>query len=729
MLMVSVPPHIPLEDVAAYPLPGMTHPVSLSFSPDDRLITFLYSEAGSLVRQLYQFDPRTGKRSLGAFTPGEGVSEDNLSPEERLRRERQRTLALGVTSYQWADQADRLLLPLPDGLYLQEGAGAPLRKLVGSEAGAVIDPQFSPDGNWVAYVQQDELNVVAVEGGLPMQITSGARECGWTHGLAEYIAQEEMGRSHGFWWSPDGEYLAFEQVDETHIPVYRILHQGKRITGEGAQEDHRYPFAGRANARLRLGVVSRKGGEVVWLDLGKEEDIYLARVDWFSDGSLAVQVENRSQTRLDLLRYDIHTGKGNLLLCETSEVWVNLHDHFKALKKGEYAGCFIWASERTGFCHLYLYDAGGKLVRALTGGDWLVDALCGVDEENGMVYFTGTKDSPLECHLYTVSLAGEEIRRITQETGNHAVVLDHGFQHFIDTHDSLGQPPSVCLRSLRDGSLICTIFDPSDPRLERLQLEPPELVTLTSQDGETLYGAVYKPPAEFGPGPHPGLVYVYGGPHAQMVKHSWAMTVSMRAQSMRRLGFLVFVLDNRGGARRGLAFEAGIKNNMGDLEVRDQVDGVRWLVQQGLVDPQRVGVYGWSYGGYMALMCLARAPETFKAAVAGAPVTAWDGYDTHYTERYMGTPQANPEGYLRSSVMAHVSNLSGRLMLVHGLIDENVHFRHTARLLNALIEARKTYDLLLFPDERHSPRRLADRVFMEERIRDFFLRALAGKPE
>jgi dipeptidyl-peptidase 4 len=729
MLMVSVPPHIPLEDVAAYPLPGMTHPVSLSFSPDDRLITFLYSEAGSLVRQLCQFDPRTGKRSLGAFIPGEGVSEDNLSPEERLRRERQRTLALGVTSYQWADQADRLLLPLPDGLYLQEGAGAPLRKLVGSESGAVIDPQFSPDGNWVAYVQQDELNVVAVEGGLPMQITSGARECGWTHGLAEYIAQEEMGRSHGFWWSPDGEYLAFEQVDETHIPVYRILHQGKGITGEGAQEDHRYPFAGRANARLRLGVVSRKGGEVVWLDLGKEEDIYLARVDWFSDSSLAVQVENRSQTRLDLLRYDIHTGKGNLLLCETSEVWVNLHDHFKALKKGEYAGCFIWASERTGFCHLYLYDAGGKLVRALTGGDWLVDALCGVDEENGMVYFTGTKDSPLECHLYTVSLAGEEIRRITQETGNHAVVLDHGFQHFIDTHDSLGQPPSVCLRSLRDGSLICTIFDPSDPRLERLQLEPPELVTLTSQDGETLYGAVYKPPAEFGPGPHPGLVYVYGGPHAQMVKHSWAMTVSMRAQSMRRLGFLVFVLDNRGGARRGLAFEAGIKNNMGDLEVRDQVDGVRWLVQQGLVDPQRVGVYGWSYGGYMALMCLARAPETFKAAVAGAPVTAWDGYDTHYTERYMGTPQANPEGYLRSSVMAHVSNLSGRLMLVHGLIDENVHFRHTARLLNALIEARKTYDLLLFPDERHSPRRLADRVFMEERIRDFFLRALAGKPE
>jgi dipeptidyl-peptidase-4 len=269
------------------------------------------------------------------------------------------------------------------------------------------------------------------------------------------------------------------------------------------------------------------------------------------------------------------------------------------------------------------------------------------------------------------------------------------------------------------------LFDERDPRLDRLQLEPPELVTLQNRQGTTLYGALFQPPARFGPGPYPTLIYVYGGPHAQLVTNAWTLTVNMRVQYLCSLGFLVFVLDNRGSARRGLAFEGAIKHDMGHLEVEDQVDGVNWLAAQGLADPERIGVFGWSYGGYMAAMCLARAPQTFKVAVAGAPVTHWDGYDTFYTERYMGTPQTNPAGYQASSVMQHIAGLSGRLLLVHGLIDENVHFRHTARLINALIAARKPYDLLLFPNERHMPRGQADRVFMEEQVRDYFLKHLA----
>ena len=716
---------IRLEDIATYPLPGMAIPGSLAFSPEDNLITYLYSESRNLVRHLYQFDPDTKLHKLSAASPGEGVSEENLSAEEKLRRERQRQRELGVTNYLWANQGECLLLPFPDGLYVQDGEGMPLHKLVGSEDGTIIDPQFSPDGEWVAFVQNEELYVVAVSGGPPRQITYGASERGWTHGLAEYIAQEEMGRFHGFWWSPDGQYLAFEEVDETHIPVYRILHQGKETTGEMAQEDHHYPFAGQANAQVRLGVVSREGGEVVWMDLGEDVDIYLARIGWFDDRNLAVQIENRTQTQLDLMRFDARTGKGTRVLRETSEVWINLHDMFKTLKKEPYKGGFVWASERTGFRHLYLYGAGGNLIRSLTAGEWLVDELKGVDEEKGFVYFTASKESPLERHLYAVPLEGGDVQRITQKSGTHDVVLDHRFRRFIDTHHCIAQPPTIQLRSLKDGSLICTIYEQADPRLEVLNLEPPELVTLNSRDGETLYGAVYKPPDEFGAGPYPTLVSVYGGPHAQNVIDSWGMTAAMRVQYLRSLGFLVFMLDNRGSARRGLAFEGRIKNNMGDLEVQDQVDGVRWLITQRLADPKRVGIYGWSYGGYMALMSLARAPETFKAAVAGAPVTAWDGYDTYYTERYMSTPQANPKGYRDGSVMTHAGNMTGRLMLVHGLIDENVHFRHTARLINTLIEARKMYDLLLFPDERHMPRKLADRVFMEEQIQDFFIQALA----
>ena len=719
-------PKIALEDVATYPLPGFTAPGAFAFSPDDRLISYLHSPAGTLVRQLYQFDPLTGEQRLLFSPPGSGASEENLSAQEKLRRERQRQLELGVTAYAWAGKGTRLLAPFPDGLYILDAPGAELRKLVSSQDGAVLDPQFSPDGEWVAYVQHNELFVIPAAGGASRQLTFGAQESGRTYGLAEFIAQEEMDRHHGFWWSPDGKFIAFEEVDETHIPVYRIMHQGQDALGESAQEDHRYPFAGQANARVRLGVVPRQGGEPVWTDLGENLDIYLARVGWFLDGSLAAQVENREQTTLDLVRFDRLTGQGSRLLCETNETWINLHDMFKPLGKGAYAGGFLWASERSGFRHLYLHDTEGKLIRALTDGEWMVDSLEGVDETHGVVYFTATKDSPLECHLYAVSLEGGEVRRITQQPGLHAVTLEHSFTRFVDVVNSLKQPPLASLRSLADGSELRVIPHQPDPRLERLNLQPPELVTLHSRDGVSLHGALYRPDASFGPGPYPTLVSVYGGPHVQMVVNGWRMTAAMRAQYLRQQGFLVFVLDNRGSARRGLAFEAAIKHHIGGLEVQDQVDGVRWLAAQGLADPQRVGIYGWSYGGFMAAMCLARAPETFKAAVAGAPVTALDGYDTHYTERYMGTPQSNPQGYREGSVLAHAASITGRLMLVHGLIDENVHFRHTARLINALIQARKTYDLLLFPDERHSPRRLADRVFMEEQVRDFLLKWVMG---
>ncbi|MBK9710088.1 MAG: S9 family peptidase [Kouleothrix sp.] len=717
-------PALPIETIATYPLPGMAVPGEIAFSPDDRLISFLWSPDRSLTRQLFAFDPATGARSLLASAPGGGATEENISLEEKLRRERARQRELGVTYYAWARHADRILLPLRGDIYVQDGPGASPRQILDSAGTPALDPQLSPDGAWVAYVQDAELYVLPADGGEPRQLTTGARGSGKTNGLAEYIAQEEMHRRHGFWWAPDSRSIAFEEVDETHIPVYRIVHQGKPGVGEGAQEDHRYPFAGQPNARVRLGVVPIEGGGPAWMDLGADPDIYLARVRWLPDGGLAAQIENREQTALDLVRFDPRSGARRTLLRETSDVWINLHELFRPIGRGPYAGGFIWASERSGFQHLYLYGADGELIRPLTSGDWLVDSIAGLDLERGLVYVTGTRDGPTERQLYAVSLEGGEPRRITSAPGMHSVTIDHACERFVDTHDSLGQPPMVTLRSLADGGLLQTIYDERDPRVDQLGLTPPDLVTLQSRDGVALHGAIYRPGAAYGPGPFPTIVYVYGGPHAQLVTNGWAMTVTMRAQYLRSLGFLVFVLDNRGTARRGLAFEGAIKRAMGGVEVDDQVDGVRWLVARGLADPARVGIYGWSYGGYMAALCLARAPETFRVAVAGAPVTHWDGYDTHYTERYMGTPRSNPDGYEASSVMRHVAGVAGKLMLVHGLIDENVHFRHTARLINALIEARKPYDLFLFPDERHMPRALADRIYMEERIRDYFVQSL-----
>ena len=708
-----------IEEVAKYPSPGNVAPGAFAFSPDDLLLNFLYSPDHTLSRQLFALKLKTGEKQL-FFTANKETTEENVSLAEALRRERQRQMETGVTHYEWPRKGNRILVSFPDGLYVQDGLNAPLRKILEVHDEPVLDPRFSPDGKWVSYVQDAELYIVSSEGGEPRQLTHGARGTGKTNGLAEYVAQEEMERFHGYWWSPDSKRLAFEQVDETHIPVYRIVHQGKEIVGDDAQEDHRYPFAGRSNAKVKLGVVSLDGSEPVWMSLGDFE--YLARVRWMPNGSLTAQLLDRDQARLDLVSFNAETGFSRLLLTETSNVWINLHNMLSGLptKKTQQADGFIWASERSGYQHLYLYDADGKLVRQLTAGDWMVESIEGVDAKRGVVYFTARKDSPLESHLYAVSFDADEPRRITSSAGMHAVVLDHSLKHFVDVHSSPTQPSHVSLRRLSNGSKVREIYINDDPRVKDLKLRPPELVSFQNRDGVLLYGALYRP-ARRSRKPQPTIVYVYGGPHAQLVTNSWSMTASMRVQYLRNLGYVVFVLDNRGSAKRGLAFEGAIKHDMGNVEVQDQVDGVRWLVEQGIADPARVGVYGASYGGYMSAMCLVRAPESFNLAVVESPVTHWDGYDTFYTERYMGTPQNNADGYKVSSVMHHIEKMTGKLLLVHGLIDENVHFRHTARLINALIQSRKPYDLLLFPDERHGPRRLEDRIFMEEQIRDYFL--------
>lgn len=710
-----------VEDVARQPAPGMTFPTHVQFSPDDHWVTYLHSPDRTLVRQLYKFDPLVGESSLLALAPGAGVSEENVSLDEALRRERARQSGLGITEYHWSEAGERLLIPSQGDLWIADSASTGLRCLVMGEANPISDARFSPNGEWVAYVQAAELWVIPASGGRARRITQTPPGSGWTHGLADYIAQEEMHRFEGYWWSTDSRRIAFVEVDETHIPVYRIVHQGKNFEDGIVQEDHRYPFAGGPNAVVRLGVVALEGGEPVWMDLGAEADIYLARVGWMWDGRLAAQVQNRRQDRLDLAAYDPETGRRTLLLTESGSAWINLHDMFWPLKAPFHGGkgAFIWAAERTGYQHLYLYDGVGNPIRPLTKGSWMVEEISGVDETAGIVYFAGTRDDPRERHLYAVSLSGGMPRRITQRTGFHTVVIDHGCRRFVDTHSAIDRPYQVHLCSLADGSDLAEISVESDPRLAVKDLQPPEMIEIQNRHGDRLFGALFRPAASFGPGPYPTIVYVYGGPHAQLVKNDWLLSASMRPQYLRSQGFLVFVLDNRGSARRGLEFERVIQGEMGHYEVEDQVDGVRHLVETGLADPNRVGIYGWSYGGYMAAMCLARAPETFHAAVAGAPVTHWDGYDTHYTERYMGSPRSNPEGYRTSSVMANIGLLQGDLLLVHGMIDENVHFRHTVRLIHALIAARKRYELLIFPDERHMPRREVDRVYMEDRIMEF----------
>ncbi|CAI9092555.1 OLC1v1027831C2 [Oldenlandia corymbosa var. corymbosa] len=551
----------PVEEIVQHPLPGFGAPTLISFSPDDSLVAYLFSPDQTLNRKLFVFDLKSGKQELFFSPPDGGLDENNLSAEEKLRRERSRERGLGVTRYEWVKTTTKkksVLVPLPAGLYIQDFRRLPELKVPSAPLSPIIDPHSSPDGTMLAYVRDGELHVLNLFYNESKQLTSGADGNNLTHGLAEYIAQEEMERKNGYWWSLDSKFLAFTQVDSSEIPQYRIMHQGKSSVGLDAQEEHAYPFAGGTNVKVRLGVVSVGGGPVTWMDLlcgGKgpadNEEEYLARVNWMHGNCLTAQVLNRSHTKLKILKFNIKTGDRKVLLEEEHETWISLHDCFTSLDKGlnKYHGGFIWASERTGFRHLYVHDSNGVCLGPITQGDWMVEQVAGVNEASGLVYFIGTLDSPLESHLYCAKLFPEANIplqapvKLTRGSGRHVVVLDHQLQRFIDIYDSLESPPKISLCSLHDGHLITTLYDQplSLSLCKKLQIEPPQIMQLPAKDGTTLCGELYKPdPARFGPPPYKTMIQVYGGPGVQLVCDSWVNTVDMRAQYLKNKGILVW---------------------------------------------------------------------------------------------------------------------------------------------------------------------------------------------
>src|SRR5712664_518507 len=673
--------------VAHYPRPGMAIPGKIRYSPDAKFVTYLFSERGDLVRDLWGLELATGRKERWLSRPGEVVSEENISLEEMLRRERLRLRETGITDYIWAEKANVMLLPLRGELY--RWAEGSVTRLAG---GGVIDPKITDDGSRTFFVRDGDVWTMDEAG--ERQLTS--HPAGTTSGLAEFIAQEELDRLSGYWPSPGGDMVAFEHVDESNIPVFPIVHQAKPTV---EIEEHRYPFAGAENARVKLGVVSIEGGATIWLDLGND-DGYVARVDWHPDGRLLVQWVSRDWRRLELRAYGVTVGARRVLLVENLEPWINLHDDLRVI---ESTGEFTWSSERSGFRHLYLYAPDGTLIRQLTRGEWPAEATVALDQKGRQLYFVGWQETPLERQLFRVSLDGGEPERLTSAPGMHGAVIAPDFSSYVDVWDSLMEPPTISVVSLSDRGRTVSIHSPD----VSVDLPPPELHSFRTSDGVELHAAVYRPPAS---GRAPVIVSVYGGPGPQMVDDSWAQTVDLRAQMLAQQGFVVLKVDNRGSARRGLAFEAPIARRFGQMEIRDQVEAVRWLETLGFADISRVGIYGWSYGGYMALMALVTAPDVFKAGMAGSPVTFWEGYDTAYTEKYMGKPQENSEGYRLGSPLTHIDRLRGKLLLIHGMIDENVHFRHTARVMQALIDAGKAFETLLYPNERHMPRSEHDRV-------------------
>jgi len=708
------PRPVGLDDAARLPAPGTTAPGAIAFTPDGKALTFLASEGHTLERALWRMDVAPGASPrVVARAPDGGTTDQSVSPEEALRRERQRSRETGIAQVNRATDADVRVFAARGDLYVQRGDHPAER--IATAPGTEVDPQLDPAGRRIAFVRDGDLYVIDLDGGQERRLTEGATE-GIIHGLAEFIAQEELDRSTGYWWSPDGQKIAFQETDERHITPYWIAHPAAETP---VFESHRYPFAGKPNAKVKLGVVGVEGGEPRWLDLGHEDgEFYLARVAWDGPDALLVQTLTRDQKTLRLRRIIPSSGASSLLIEGTSPNWINLHDDLRVVPG---TGELVWSSERTGFRHLELRGPDGALVRVLTEGDWPVDALVAVDAGRREAWFVAGRDDPTGSQLYRVGLDGGPIAQVTTEPGTHRAVVARDGNHYVDTWSAPDRPPLTRLFD-RDGKPLATIADAAtDPRLAELALAPPRLTHFRNRDGVTLHGAYY-PPRGAKPGERrPLVVMVYGGPHVQRVTASWDLTADLTAQLLSERGFGVWKLDNRGSSRRGVAFETAIARDMGHLEVADQAEGVKFAASSfPEIDPGRVGIMGGSYGGYMTLRGLAEAPEVFRAGVASAPVTDWDGYDTAYTERYMGTPSDNSAGYARSSVVKRADRLGAPLLIVHGLMDENVHYRHSARLTAALIAAGKPFELLSLPEERHSSRREEVRRYVLDRTVRFF---------
>lgn len=685
---------------------------SPALSPDGQLVAYLRGKDTNKDRQdLWAYDIRSGRHRLLIDSASLTPDEKPLSAEEEARRERQRISSLsGIVAYQFSPDSRFILVPLGGDLYvydLQAPAAKAVRRLTETTS-YETDPQFSPRGRYVSFIRDQNLVVYDLKTSQERAITRDCKDL-ISCGMAEFIAQEEMDRDTGYWWSPDEKHIAYARVDETpvaEIERFEIYADTAKVVKQ------RYPAAGARNANVQLFVASLEALESapVQIDLGSNTDIYLARVDWFPDSrSIAVQRQSRDQKTLSLLKADATTGRTEELLTERSATWIDLNHELTFLEKSPR---FIWASARSGFKHLYLYDTDGKLIAPLTHGEWMVTgegsarAIMGVDEGRGLVYFMANKTTPIERQLYSASLQNPDTdpKRITQGDGWHTVKMSKNEKVFLDSFSTNDAPTSTTLRSIDGKSLAVLVANeisgdhPYAPYLaEHL---PTEFGTLRTSDGQTIHYQLIKPKNIAAGTRLPVIVDVYGGPGAQRVRRAWDGNGLFR-QYLAQHGYVVFALDNRGSGFRGTKFESALYHHMGTVEVEDQLVGVDYLKTLSYVDAKRIGVFGWSYGGYMALMCMMKAPDVFAAGVSGAPVTDWALYDTHYTERFMGTPQENADGYAGSNVLNQANGLHGPLLIIHGMADDNVLFTHSTSLYKKLQDLNKPFDVMTYPGGKH----------------------------
>ncbi|WP_407669346.1 S9 family peptidase [Paraglaciecola hydrolytica] len=705
-----------IERIFTSPALDGSAPRNLKISPDGKRVTFLQGKSSDYERlDLWEYDLKTKKTQILFNSDDLSSGPEALSDEEKARRERMRLSGTGIVSYEWSPDGTALLFPLAGDLYyFKLGAKKALQLLDTPEF--ETDFKLSPNGNYVSYVRNQDLYIKHIKNGVETRLTHDGQG-NIKNAMAEFVAQEEMSRMTGYWWSPDERYIAFTQIDES--PVQQVTRS--EIYADSIQMiTQRYPAAGTPNVLIKLAVMDVASQQTQWVDLGEDKDIYLNRVDWMADSrNLTYQMQPRSQQTLLLKAYNLHDKKQSTLLTETSAMWINLHDdlHFLSDKKQ-----FVWASERDGFKHLYLYNNDGTLVKQLTKGPWVVDDIKAIDEKKQLIYFTGRVDTPTEAHLYSVSLKNDELKRITQRRGFHNISFSQDASIYVDNFSTVNSPAQVSLHRA-NGEHITWLsenaIDTNHPLFAyQEQWVKPDIASFKAEDGTELYYRLYKP--QNLQEKHPVIVYLYGGPHAQQVTNSWAGNRGLLFQHWVNKGYVVFTLDNRGSNYRGKAFEDPIYKKMGDIEVRDQIEGVKFLRNLPYVDATRIGIHGHSYGGYMTLMGMFKAGDYFQAGVAGAPVTDWELYDTFYTERYMGDPRTDKAAYTASSVFPYAKDLKGDLLIYHGMADDNVLFTHSTMLYKHLQDLAIPFESMDYPGKKHSINGKNTGIHLYKTITNFF---------
>lgn len=715
----GAPQHKELTIESIFAEGGLTGrgPESVEWSPDGTKVSFIQREETGNHGSLYYVDV------TAAAKPAVLVAEEKLAEmqpptmsktDDRAKDNRAR---YGVAAYQWAPDSKHILFNAMGSLWLYD-LDTKTSVMVAYGEGGVGDPKFSPKGDRLAYIRDHNVWVSPMQGNAKA-LTKSEEDSQILNGEVDWVYAEELDVRSNYFWSPNGREIVYLQMDESKVPTYPITdYIPQRVT----LANEKYPNPGDPNPRVQIGVVGADGGRTKWVNLIGTDDAYIPRFGWVRDGLLYAFVLDRSQKKLDLYFIEANTGKSAKVLSETSEAWIEINNIFKFIEEGKR---LVWSSWRDGHTQLYLYDidqnhpfAPLKLERQLTKGEWDVLSLDDVDEKAGTVFYSSNQEDERQRQEYSVALAGGEGQRISKEHGFHMADFSPNDKYYVDNYSALTTPPSL---SVCDLQAKCSAFWNAKD-LREYGLVAPQFVDVKAADGvTTLHGVLLLPSS--GPalvnGKVPLINNPYGGPGVQTIWDAWR-TVDPFDEYMAQRGYAVLKVDNRGMSDRGEKFASAMLENMCIVPMEDQVAAVKQVLQQfPQLDADRLGWWGWSYGGTMTLWALEHS-EMFKVGVSVAPVTDWHNYDSIYTERYMGLPKEHEADYAKTSVNNFAKDLHGKLLLVHGTSDDNVHLQNSMQFMYGLINAGIPFDVQIFPRKTHAISGPGTRIFLFTRIQKQF---------